>query len=868
MPQYLISSVERGSFPQVVPNSPLYEHIDYVLCKGPAQYLLGEMAKLTEGTINYPATKLAEVEAVMQRWMGSRVPFRVKPIPYDQVVRGKDLKSSVGMPWKAIYADYGAMVDDLGFEKIAELAQEVEDVILQGGDYFHAYYIFSKLDKYTYSKLKTNSFRSIQVADLFVLFMVQRYYGVVATQLELSSNQMYLITNNEMYEDRMQHHRERYSFGVDFTAYDKTETSDLMRMSFRLLSSRCDVPKQVRLFLEETICCPIYLVPLEGEVVFSTGSSNPSGQFLTSVMNTMNHIIMNMICNHEALGVDYEDYLDNESEIARMVATGDDGIESYQTRKDAILMMDQYPILLNEIFGIKAKIDGVTTDNGLEPYEPGCLPPYLSTLEVELPGGYVTVPARFNRMLPTLQFVGVQDVGDAELYQEKIRGVSDNSHGFEVLAASVPDYPIPKAYLDFRKVMESEGVAPVRAPWDRARVRHVEFVEHGCNRSIAIMKSSKRLPSNNQQQQQQPRKKRRNRKKKATANPTVSKTRPRPRRSRGQKMPSAHMSKLYLDPEGKTKPPASDGSYGNLTPVQGVLRSGISSSTTNDTYLVFQWTPTEMRGIYCVNDGTWNIGTFSIPQLVSNIPYATRALRMSVEICNTTSYTNSVGQVQVAMSPQQIKWEDIINTATGLHLTASGINQLNAFLGSYSNTQTYAASEFIHSKKWVFYPVSHVGYHEWLDFGNTNYTSFGNGYLQYLSPGADQDAMSTMIVKLSASSTVNNYIFTVRIQEACRYPLNTVLGNMGVYQQHAPTPMIQQVHRVVAETGHIPVAGGSVLSSIGHYAQEGANAIGGIGSFLGNAFQLGQGLTRAYRTIRPSLPMVEEATAGIAGLLL
>lgn len=867
MPRFLIETTVKGSFPSPILGSPLYEHIDYVLCKGPSEYLEDEMKKLTTGSMNYPLAKLKQVEESLRMWMAGKVPMRHQPVDYKQIVVGKDPKSSVGMPWKAVYADYGAMIDDLGYDTIARIAQEVEDNILEGRDYFHAYYIFSKLDKYTYKKLKTNAFRSIQVADVFVLFMLQKYYGTMVHELELSSSQMFLITDVETYEERMSYHRRRYSFGVDFTAYDKTETSDLMRLSFKLLSERTMVPKKLKAYLEEVVCSPIYLVPIEG-VIYGTGSSNPSGQFLTSAMNTVNHITMNMICNHEALGIPFDDYLDNQSEIARMVATGDDGVESYESRGDAVTMMTQYPILLSEIFGIVAKIEGATVDGRMEPFEPGCLPPYLAMVEVQTPGGYVVVPARFTRMLPTLQYAGVEEIGDTELYQAKLMGVSDASSGFEFLANSMPDYPIPQSYIDFRRVMAENGVAPNRMPWDRARYCHINlYEEHGCNRNIAIMNSNKRNPNNNNQTP----KKRKPRKKKVKQTPhiTVQTVRPRarPRRPR-QRMAAPHMSKLYMDPEGKTHPPATDGSYGNLTPVQGVLRQGISSSTSQDIFLIFQWTPTELRGVFVQNDGTWNIGTFSIPQLMSNIPYATRALRMSVEICNTTSYTNSVGQVQVAMSPQQIKWEDLINTGTGLHFTAGGINSLGSFLSSYTNTQTYAASEFLHPKKWIFYPVSHVGYHEWLDYGNTNYSSFGPGYLSYLSPGADQDALSTMIVRISPSAVVNNYVFTVRIQEACRYPLNTVLGNMGVYQQQAPARAIQQVHREVAETGHLPVQGGSVLSSIGHYAQEGANAIGSVGNFLGNAFSLGQGLTKAYRMLRPVAPAIEEASMGIAGLLL
>lgn len=308
----------------------------------------------------------------------------------------------------------------------------------------------------------------------------------------------------------------------------------------------------------------------------------------------------------------------------------------------------------------------------------------------------------------------------------------------------------------------------------------------------------------------------------------------------------------YMDPEGKTTPPVAIQSCGNLTPINGCLRFNFPTSTTQNNYLIFQWCPSDLRGISLLDDGTWNIVTYRIPQLTSNAPYATRPLRMSLEILNTSSYTNSTGQVLVAMSPQQILWNSILLN-DGLHGTAAGIASLDSFITSFTRTKTLAAADFIKPKKWVFAPASHVGYSEWLDFGPANYTAYGAAYLRELEPGADQDALTTLIVKMAPSASVNNYVYTIRIQEACRYPLNTVLGNLSVQQPTAPPAVVQALHSEASNSNHNPI--GSVFDSIMSGVQTGTRLINSVSNLLG-----GVNMARAIQgsSLARAAPIVEE----------
>jgi len=843
--------------------SPLAPFTDFVYCKGEGRFLLDEIGKIVEGRANYD---LDPVERALMRWVEKKIPFKVAPVSYTTVVPAKDRKSSVGMPWKNTWSTYADMLLDVSYDEIATCCCEIEEAILDGKDYFSLYYLFSKLDKYSAKKILTNAYRSIQVSDFFILFMLQRYLAALIETLELSISQFFLITTRNQYKLKVSKHYDRHSFGIDFSHFDKSETSDLMRMTMRVILSRSQMPVRLQHFLIEAICSPLYLLPTMDGTIVSTGSSNPSGQFCTSICNSFNHLVYNLVINKMVLGIDFDDYL-NETSRSLMTATGDDGIESTETKDDCMSLMHNYPVLLRRIFGIHAKIEGVTLPNGnVDSFPPGVLPPYLSTVEVVEPGRRILVPSRITRMLPTLQYCNTNDLTNPDNYEERLAGVAVACSGFSVLAKTVPNYPIPQPYIALTEVMEDHGI---ELPVDPRSVSDVlvECAGTGSKFRFTMPRNNKSAskPATNvtvvvptqgnktQANKPPPRRRRGGRGRGRKPPPPPKRARAGARNAPRMRLPTG---RAYMDPEGKTKPPASSTSLGYFTPIQGVTRYTELTSTTFADYFVFQWCPSSLRGIVIRNDGTWNIAPIRIDALENNQPFATRPLRMSVEVVNSTSMINASGNVTVAMASQQINWKSII-LDDGVHGTAAGIAQLDAFLAGYSKTQVYSANDFIHSKTWVFFPVSSVGYHEWLDFGANNYTSWGNGFLKELEPGADQDALSTLIIRVGPTPSVNTYTMTCRVQEACRYPLNTALGNLTVAQPYVNQAVIQSIHQDAQLTGHHPVSKGP-LDSIAAGIRTGANIVSDAGRMLANAYGIGRGLSSMIRAGRAATPIVEE----------
>lgn len=289
-----------------------------------------------------------------------------------------------------------------------------------------------------------------------------------------------------------------------------------------------------------------------------------------------------------------------------------------------------------------------------------------------------------------------------------------------------------------------------------------------------------------------------------------------------------------------------------------VNRINLVTSTTQDTYVFFQWCPTAQRGFYIKNDGTYNVGTIAALQMEASTPISTRPLRLAVDVVNTTSVNNCNGEVTFAMFSQPVDWKNILN-ADGVHGTGAGLNSLNALIQGFDKSQVYSAYELLHGKRFIHYPTSSVGYNSWEDY--TPDTVLYNGYLQSLVPGAEGNAMSTLLIYFPATASQSNtYMITLRSQDACRYPVNTALGALASPQPRTTHAAIDALHREAASAGHQ----GWTISGV---LNKGADILQSAGNLLGNAIGLGQMAQYARSAFRTTAPLIEEIPA-VAGLLL
>lgn len=311
-------------------------------------------------------------------------------------------------------------------------------------------------------------------------------------------------------------------------------------------------------------------------------------------------------------------------------------------------------------------------------------------------------------------------------------------------------------------------------------------------------------------------------------------------------------AKRYMDPEGKVEPPASTSSLGNFTTVNSVLRQLLVTSSTpgTDLYVCVQWGPSSARLYYWGGiTGTPGIGSVSLGNLATNVPVTSKPLRLSVAVRNTTVFTGTEGSVRVLCMPQSLDWTSAFATPTTL--TATFCASVDSMIEANNKTQTYTAAELHHGKKWIFAPVSNVGYNDWYEQNE------GGSLQNVLVSGSKGDAFTTFLAKMPYVANRNTYDFTVRSQDGARYAANTALANTAKSAQRSQPGMIEHIHSIASDTAHIAEDVGHVFSSVG-------NAIPQIAGGVYNAFRTFQGI----RSLIGSTPAIAEAAEAAPLLLL
>jgi len=306
-------------------------------------------------------------------------------------------------------------------------------------------------------------------------------------------------------------------------------------------------------------------------------------------------------------------------------------------------------------------------------------------------------------------------------------------------------------------------------------------------------------------------------------------------------------AKRYMDPEGKVEAPASTSSLGNFTTLNNILRQLLVTSSTpgTDLYVCVQWTPTSNRLFYWTGiTGTPFIGNVNLGNLAANVPTTSKPLRLSVTIRNTSVFTSTEGSVRVLCMPQNLDWT--ASFATSNTLTNAFCASVDAMIESNNKTVTFTAMELHNGKKWIFAPVSNVGYHAWYE------QSEGFSLQNALVQGAQGDALTTFLVKIPYVANRNAYDFTVRSQDGARYPANSVLANTAKSATRSPPGAIERIHSVASDTAHIAEDVGHVFSSIG-------NAIPQVAGGIYNAIRSAQGVRSLFSSAAPIVEEIGEA---------
>lgn len=328
-------------------------------------------------SVDYPLL-LGEAERVLR----SAVPTRLAPAEWFSVVRMKDLSKSLGPPLQFSHGNYRKLLEallgkpiecmeelELAFSAMASWMARVEELLLKGSPLHSCFSVAPKNDLHTGKKIETERLRSLCGPGLLSLLMSMRWFGDVDLHYKIRSKEAYAVQNADLYAKKTRNVRGMYTFGLDFSGFDKTIPGDVLCACVEGYLDRVVLPEgeegaNLRAFFLQDLVSPSILCP-GGEILLPTGG-NPSGNKLTSGLNSLVHQISANIAR-VALRMNFG-----------LVCTGDDSIYGHPDQSKAERLSREIADFYKWTFGYVSKIEKMA-DGSVFP--PGLLPPYLSMVE-------------------------------------------------------------------------------------------------------------------------------------------------------------------------------------------------------------------------------------------------------------------------------------------------------------------------------------------------------------------------------------------------------------------------------------------------------------------------------------------------------
>jgi hypothetical protein len=200
----------------------------------------------------------------------------------------------------------------------------------------------------------------------------------------------------------------------------------------------------------DTICHGCIVLP-DGRVVDRNGG-NPSGNYLTTVINTIYHqVILNCYRRRMLKDNTPVSFLDTKC--------GDDGVYG-GTEKDVRLLVSTFPYYCASVWGIKVKIELDENDDACLKFPE--MPTFLGRRCVAVPGTDYTVSVLADTARVLAHYTN-RPQGDSRLvFIDRVRGMYDALAGYKVLQRAGYDMAYATDVVEF--FAEAEAMPDFQAP--------------------------------------------------------------------------------------------------------------------------------------------------------------------------------------------------------------------------------------------------------------------------------------------------------------------------------------------------------------------------------------------------------------------
>lgn len=479
-------SLRKGALPSpyvlIPPCKSLVSSLCHVFSRGTDSDLLNEALTAVSGpclasTFGY----LEPIENAIYKYFSSCVRIPTHTLDYGVIALQKDPSTSTGFPWKNYFSNWKQMLDELDPmedgasisdrcpEVFVQSCEELEAMILGKRAYLPIFYLFGKKDKYSFNKITSQQFRTIQVSDVYLFMIITKYWGHLLNVIETNASQFYLITDSIQYQ--LKYLERCYNFGpeitVDYKRYDKSEVSEILYSSLRVLQRLKPMPEEIYSWVVSAVVNSVLVLQDASMTMLINEGSLLSGIATTSYSNSYTHLVHNCFLLERIFGCSYADYLNDDGPM-RSLVTGDDGREAFSRLEYAYAAQKYFPGLLKEWFGIEAKIGGVLYNGEVVPYPNGVPSPYLGNVDlIWLHEGdwfnCVRLPYHFSRQMCSACFYKndqLQNGSYKDKMVERMQGILASTAGFYYVVRHLPSIAqlvVPDHWLRFAEVAYEIG---------------------------------------------------------------------------------------------------------------------------------------------------------------------------------------------------------------------------------------------------------------------------------------------------------------------------------------------------------------------------------------------------------------------------
>lgn len=409
------------------------EYVSHGYARGPNEYLADKIAKNVSYGVRCPQ---GVIDLVVNDFIDSATRRGWKFGMKRSIAQVLDLKksaASVGEPFDTRFCTYQDLIENCPKELLSLVLEEHITSIEAGEQGFiplNRCHI--KYDKYSSKKMSEKRWRAIQASDVLTFMTFNHFLGELVELGELDHERIVVCMNALKWHDHIATEmNSKKTVGLDYSDFDETQSAHLLYQVTYLLALRSGCSENMARYLAH-VAAYTWTVSPSGEL-FAKGGGGASGQFLTSILNSMINEIILTYCWSLVLQVPFSEVWG----LRKWKIVGDDNVMQAESASEVLALTDE----VLDCFGQIARVDFCDG----EPYPVGAHAPFLSRVTAHVDGFTFTLPSEPTRLLSSWQVPDPEEEDEAAVYE----GLAQELFGYRIIRSCGLAWPIPQVVLDF-----------------------------------------------------------------------------------------------------------------------------------------------------------------------------------------------------------------------------------------------------------------------------------------------------------------------------------------------------------------------------------------------------------------------------------